>query len=717
MDFIEELKRRKVARVGFSYAIAAWVVLQVAALAAESFGAPAWIMKLLLTLAVLGFFAAISMSWAFQWTPSGIHREAPGDAGTTPHGGENKRLVLLLSAGLLVTIALLVNGNFVASPDTAASSRDTDMAAAGASVAVLPFVNMSGNAENEYFSDGLTETLLHMLAQVRDLKVAARTSSFAFKGRNTDIREIARQLDVANVLEGSVQRAGQQVRITAQLIRADNGYHLWSRTFDRRLDDIFSVQDEISREVVRALSGSLLQDAGISAPMGTGTSNPEAYDLYLRGREAYWQEKERSALESERLMRRAIALDPDFALAWSGLAETMMQHINLSGGMWEDIDEELLAAARKAVELAPEDSNTLSVLGEVLRRSENNPTQALPYLERAVALNPSNAWALSRLSDVQFGLGEFRASVENASRAMAIDPLDFNLKTRSAHKFFNVGRFHEAELMSRAVIENNPESVNGLSALGNIYWRSGHYAKALAVYQEMLAVNPNTIGLMGRIAQSYRDVQDNDSVLRWLGRAETINPEIGLHNMAGFCEDTGQIACAIENIQALMKVETDQDDRLALEARLARLQGRWQDYLEYLDGAIDRAESRGNRFWSAVLRVEAALAADRLGLDARRDDYARAVLAEADENYAQGSRALYLYAYRAEAYAIMGDVARCHEALAEAIAQGYRDMPEIEHSGYYDKVMDDPAMQQLIAGLRASNQAELQAMLALDSGG
>lgn len=716
MDFIEELKRRKVVRVGLTYAVAAWVVLQVAALATESFAAPAWIMKLLLTLSVLGFFAAISISWAFEWTASGIHRDVARNTEESLPEVEDKKLVGFLAAGLLVAIVLLVTQQFSPSPDATADPPKFDSVSTAASVAVLPFVNMSGNKENEYFSDGLTETLLHMLAQVKDLKVAARTSSFAFKGLNTDIREIARQLDVANVLEGSVQRAGDTVRITAQLIRADNGYHLWSQTFDRRLDDIFSVQDEISREVARALSGSLLQGAEASTPVGSGTRNPEAYDLYLRGREAYWQEKERSALESERLMRRAIALDPEFSLAWSGLAETMMQHLTLSGGMWEDINEELLAAARKGVELAPNDSNTLSVLGEVLRRSKRDLAQALPYLERAVQLNPNNAWALSRLAHTQFGLGEFRASVETASRAMAIDPLDFNLKTESVHKFFNSGRFQEAEMLAQAVIENNPDSVTGMSSLGNIYWRSGRYAKALAIYQKMLAINPNTIYLMGRIAQSYRDVEDNDSVLRWLGRAETINPEIGLHNMAGFCEDTGQDVCAIENIQALMKVETDQDDRLNLEARLARLQGRWQDYLDYLTGEIQVAESRSNQFYGTALRIDAALAADRLGLEAQRDDYARAVLTGADENYAQGSRVQYLYINRAEAYAIIGDAARCHEALAEAIAQGYRDVPEIEHTGYFDKVLDDPAMQQLITELRASNQVELKAMLAIDTG-
>lgn len=723
MSLIEELQRRHVVRVGIAYAIAGWLVIQVADVVTESFAAPEWVMKTLIAVVLLGFVIALALAWAFQLSDKGIKRESdatdePG-APTRPTPKLNTIIIVLLTLAVTFLMYERVSGPSAPGAETREQLVEQPEAQAGrapqdASVAVLPFINMSGNAENEYFSDGLTETLLHMLAQVKDLKVAARTSSFAFKGKNTDIREIAKQLDVAHVLEGSVQRAGNTVRITAQLIQAADGYHLWSQTFDRQLDDIFSVQDEIARDVASALKGSLLQESQDSAVRGAGTQNTEAYDLYLRGMESYWKEQERSALEAERLMRQAIALDPDFALAWSGLSLAMIQHASLSGSLLENIADECLASARRAVELAPDDPTTLSVLGETLRRVANNLIEAKKYLERAVALHPNNAQALVRLSDVQFSLGEFALSVETASRAMALDPLDFSLKADSTHKFFNVGRLPEAEMLAKAVIDNNPGSVNGLSALGNLYWRSGRHAQALATYQEMLQINPNTAYIIGRISASYRNLEDFESAERWVEKAEAINPELGSRYRVGLCEDQGDTECAIGHLEARLATDKDEEDRIAMQWRIALHKEQWTQALVLLEHSMELARERGSVFYLNWLNLTAGYAADRLERIEQRDAYLAEVLARAEDHYREGSRVQYLFVYRAYAYAIMGDARRCHEALAEAIAQGFRDLPEIRHMGFFDKVLDDPAIKQLLAELEASNKLELQAMHLVD---
>ena len=318
MSIYSELKRRHVFRVSIAYVVVAWIILQVADVTFDKIGVPDWTFKVVMVFLLIGFPIAVLLAWAYDITPAGVKRTPDVDSEVETSTAEEKASEL-----------------FEPVP---------------ASVAVLPFVNMSGNPENEYFSDGLSEELLNVLAKVNSLKVAARTSSFHFKGHTGDIETVARKLGVAAVLEGSVRQSGKRIRITAQLINAKDGYHLWSESFDRELDDIFEVQDEISGAVVKALKVKLLGEDTSNANPG-GTTNPEAFNAYLQG--MHYRNKgsnKEALLLAVEHYRKAIKLDPDYAQAYAGLATTL-EH--LATNNFADLDqvvEKAEEAALKSIE-------------------------------------------------------------------------------------------------------------------------------------------------------------------------------------------------------------------------------------------------------------------------------------------------------------------------------------------------------------------------------
>ncbi len=277
-SFWSELKRRNVVRVGIAYCAAGWVAIQIASVLFPLFGAPTWILKVVTTLVFLGFPLALVFAWAFELTPQGLKRtdDVPREV-STPRTG--RRLDFLIIGVLAVAVALFALDKFVwdtGSPAVrsragGASVEPAPQASGGTrnSIAVLPFVNMSNDPEQEYFSDGIAEELLNALSRIKALKVAARTSAFSFKGKDVDLRDVGHKLNVATVLEGSVRKAGERLRITAQLIDVETGYHLWSETYDRELTDIFAIQDDITSRIVSALQVHL--DGGVPSPVAHAT--------------------------------------------------------------------------------------------------------------------------------------------------------------------------------------------------------------------------------------------------------------------------------------------------------------------------------------------------------------------------------------------------------------------------------------------------------------
>ncbi len=319
-----ELKRRKVVRVAVVYAATAFVVLQAADIMLPRLGVPEWAMSLIVVLVVLGFPVAMVLAWALELTPDGVRvTPAPtaGDHAQPPPSLLGKRTLAV--AGALVVLGVGLGAGWflrpVSSPAPPPAAHTAD-AVTARSIAVLPFVNMSDDAANEFFADGISEELLNVLVRVDGIGVASRTSSFAYKGRELGAAAIASELGVNHILEGSVRKAGNRVRITAQLIDAVNDRHLWSETYDRELDDIFVIQDEIANAIVQALRGTLGTDRVERVVTVRGdTDNLDAYEAYLKARQLFLARSELP--ESVRLYEHAVALDPNFARGWEGLAE------------------------------------------------------------------------------------------------------------------------------------------------------------------------------------------------------------------------------------------------------------------------------------------------------------------------------------------------------------------------------------------------------------
>ena len=268
MSFFEELKRRNVVRVGVVYLIAAWLLAQVADLLLENFNAPDWVIQAILVVLIIGFPLALIFAWAFELTPEGLKKEKDVDRSQsiTPVTGRklDRAIIVILVIALSYFIwESRVQHQHSEAPEQQAVVEPAPAEPSAKSIAVLPFVNMSSDPEQEYFSDGISEEILNSLAKIKELKVAGRTSSFAFKGQNQDLRQIGDTLGVEHILEGSVRKSGAQVRITAQLIQVDDGFHLWSETYDRELTDVFAIQDEIATAILKQLKAALLEDGQV----------------------------------------------------------------------------------------------------------------------------------------------------------------------------------------------------------------------------------------------------------------------------------------------------------------------------------------------------------------------------------------------------------------------------------------------------------------------
>ena len=415
MSLFDELKRRNVFRVGIAYLIGSWLVIQVADIVLENIGAPPWVMKAILLIAVLGFLIALFFSWAFEATPEGLKRESEVDRSqsiTRVTGGKLDRSIIVM---LVIALAYFVW-------ESRLSDRAPVSVSADASVAVLAFENMSPDPENAYFAEGISEEILNVLAAVDGLRVASRTSAFSFANSDTPIPEIASQLDVAHVLEGSVRKQGMRVRITAQLIDATTDTHLWSDTYDRDLDDIFAVQEEIAIAISDALMGALgMEQVVVAAP----TNDMAAYELFLRGRQQFYARGFDPLESSIADLEAAVARDPEFAEAWSFLAaslRTITGYTKMEAVEAEDFRRRSVVATERALELDPGQALAVAVQGQ--NTVEIDRVKALQLLIRAFEMAPDDAGILMWAGDELYTAGAYLdEALPLLERAYRLDPL------------------------------------------------------------------------------------------------------------------------------------------------------------------------------------------------------------------------------------------------------------------------------------------------------
>jgi TolB-like protein/Tfp pilus assembly protein PilF len=497
-SFFRELKKRNVFKVGAAYLVLAWVVAQIADTAVPALHLPDWIVTAVFFFALIGFPFALFFAWVFEITPDGIRKEsdiAPAESGAA-HAG-NKLALGVICMLVLVGGYFIYESRFAPQPQADSSGEGVTAAETQAgpsdsatftSIAVLPFVNMSSDPEQEYFSDGISEELLNLLTKIPKLQVAARTSSFQFKGRNQNIQEIATRLGVETVLEGSIRKSGSKVRITAQLIKADDGFHMWSNTYDRQLDDIFEIQDEISAAIVTSLKETLGIELVRTAAQARSIS-PEAHDLYLQGlRDLYIYTFE--SLESAvAAFQSAIALEPDFALARIKLAETYQFQIQTGSRF----DREILDTADSIlIDVLASDPGEAQAhyVRSLVASKQGKRKLAEDYVRAAYELNPNQVSVINRYASLLgFELGEEKTR-ELFARAMRIDPLNF----RVTYYFYSylmhaLQEYEEAEALLNAADKDTKDSLY-LAVLSSHYRQMGEPAKALHYNSLSTAYDP-----------------------------------------------------------------------------------------------------------------------------------------------------------------------------------------------------------------------------------
>jgi adenylate cyclase len=520
MSFFDELKRRNVFRVAVAYGVAAWVLLQVADLVLDNVEAPGWVMDVFMLVVVLGFVVAVVVAWAYELTPEGIKKESEVDRSQSITNITGKKLdrVIILFLVLAVSVLLVersmkptqtMTTDAAATGQPAAAGTETSpSAAAEPSIAVLPFVNMSADEEQEYFSDGIAEELLNLLVRVEGLKVASRTSSFVYKGENLNIPAIAGELKVDHILEGSVRKAGERVRITAQLIDVASDRHLWSDTFDRELTDIFAIQDEIANAIVGALKDEL--GVGLQAvSVESTTENLDAYDLYLKARGLFIARQDLAVAND--LFRQATRLDPDFVLAWEGLAASESVSSSWLAGDGIDHNKLSVEAARKALELDPNLSMPYAVLG-MKRGMVENYGISMQYLDRAVENDPKNstAWLWRGITLREMGFVD--RAIADFEQCLAIDPAYQNCRQHMATSYLYGGKPEPALRLYEESIRENFHSTDDSFV--------SHFVKSGQMTTAYLAARASVFGEYAPVkdwidAIRFPDQNQSARIARW----------------------------------------------------------------------------------------------------------------------------------------------------------------------------------------------------------
>ena len=574
--FLTELKRRHVYRVAIAYGVVAWLLIQVATQVFPFFEIPNWVVRLVVLVSVLGFPISLIIAWAFEMTPQGMKRAeeiAPNEY--IPHWSTRK------FAALIVTIAMLATGvltfQLVRSKPTLPAQITAAAMPSQKSIAVLPLLNESGDPGDEYFSDGLSEELIAALAQVRGLKVIGRSSSFRFKDKKEETKAIGEKLGVSTLLEGTVRKQGDQVRIVAELINAADGSELWSQTFDRELKDIFAVQSEIAMAVATSLELTVLGENETSA-QNAATKSVEAHNAYLQGHFYFERRNLEDYRKSVGFFDQAIHLDPGYALAYAERSEAWAWVGDLSSEKQKEAWAAAGTDAEKAVAIDPHLAEAHAALGWVRFFIEWKFAEGLAELGRAQELSPWNPTANDLMARVVVYLGQFQEAEKLARQAIELDPLGYQARTSLARVLSAEGKLDEAEAAGHKGVELQPTAAgcrrwqvfaaiqrgNGAAALREAQLEPNegyrrfelalaHYARgdrstADAALAELIAKDRNFLAY--QIAEVYAWRGENDKAFEWL--------QISLDN-----HDTGTLSLLIDPLMQGLRHDARYGDLLA----------------------------------------------------------------------------------------------------------------------------------------------------------
>ena len=509
--FLAELKRRNVYKVAVAYIVAGWALSQGIAQVLPVFDVPNWTIRLIVVLIIIGLPVALVLAWAFEITPEGIKRTEMADR--MPAAAQRKKhtWIYIVVVGAIVSITLFFLGRYSA---ISGAPRHSE-AATGIpqkSIAVLPFDNLSRDPDNAYFAEGVQDEILTRLAKVADLKVISRTSTQHFKSVPENLPQIAKQLGVTNILEGSVQKVKDQVRVNVQLINALTDAHLWAEIYDRKLTDLFSVESDIAKTIADTLQAKLTGSES-TAMSNKPTENPEAYELYLKGR-FFWNKRTGQDLKTAcDYFQQAIAIDPHYATAYAGLAESYILIPLFDAGSPQDYFPKAKAAAERAIELQETSAEAHTALGLLLCFSDVNFAQSEKEFKRAIELNPNYATAHHWFGNALLvALGRFDEAISENQRAVELDPLSLIINADLGSTFMMARQYDQAiAQLQRTLTLDNKFGYTHWN-LGEALYLKGDKAAAIAEYKKARTLDddPQIVALLGR---AYADTGQKDQAL------------------------------------------------------------------------------------------------------------------------------------------------------------------------------------------------------------
>jgi TolB-like protein len=663
LTFFAELKRRNVFRVAIAYAVASWVLVQIIDVISPVFEIPAWAPKLVIIILAVGLVPALLFAWAFELTPEGIKKESEVDRSGSIVHQTGRKLNYVITGFLVVAVALLlverqlrpvVTAEPEATAVTSEESRNDN------SIAVLPFVNMSSDAEQEFFSDGITEEILNALASVQELKVAGRTSSFAFKGQSDDLRKIGDALGVENILEGSVRKSGTTVRITAQLVQVEDGFHLWSATYDRELTDVFAIQDEIANEILKQLRSKLLADDVVIAT--AQRTSPEVYELYLQAKQRIYTRNRQEIESAVDELDEAIQLDQQYAptFAQRGIA-TML----LSDQQYGTIpDDEANRRAKRYIDqslkLDPGLAEAWAGLGLYSTNGAHDTEASIDALVKALSINPNmidaSNWLQIALSDA----GDVTGAMKILEELVERDPLYRPAFSNAIQMFNNFGQPEKAEALLERIARIDPDNPMLVAAKAVNYLYSGRSGEGLQLMEQR-----RELGNMSGVDQFFLSVGLMDT-----GQFERATSEGSPFAQPSALYATGRVdeAFTLARDQAIAGNPGNLFDLLVRARRFEEL----VDYVEERWPSLSTfaSEYPGNQN-GYELMADLALAYSHSGDMSRFDEAMRFVDQRVSRLAEQGINNYVFSGNRAVYYALQGDIDAAFEHLQSAVEAGW----------------------------------------------
>ncbi len=716
-QFFEELKRRNVLRVAAAYVVVSWLIIQVVETVFPVFGFGDAGIRLVIIVLAIGLIPALILSWAFEITPEGLKKEKDVDRSQSVTAHTGKKLDRWIMVVLVVALVYFAFDKFALSPQREAEqlasvaeearkegrSQALTESYGEKSIAVLPFADMSAMHDQEYMSDGIAEELLNLLVKIPELRVISRTSAFAFKGKDIDIPTIAEQLNVAHILEGSVRKAGDRIRITAQLIEARSDTHLWSETYDRVLDDIFAIQDEISAAIASALKIQLLGNE--EAQTGPTTANVDANDSLMRLRSALRTSSGDEMLALIESLETLTRNYPEYADAYATLAEAYRLHGDAAGLIPEDVLAKAIEAGRKSVDLAPESATGYIALGNAFM-ARGRYIEAAPIVARALQLQPGNADVLVMQGQLLTRQDRYLEATELMERALLRDPLNANTRSALAYLYVSVGQGERGVETVSLGLEFDPDDIQLLLAHAYVHYDMGRLGLATASIGQLFELEPNHLIAVQTLLGIQIDAGDLDAARRSLEHGETLSRSRLADERAMYCYAIGDTDCwhaATTRMLATRKawfVQTWQA-RMLYESELPH------EAIQSLLPVVEYFDQTGATYGKFETHTSLAALYHLIGDTERRDAVLETIVAPWKFGIEHGYESWIAYFDLASIAAARGDVDEALRNLEEAYARGFRQLWQFHLRIAFDKLRDNPEFQSLVERIRSENAAQL----------